>query len=95
MLQIIKNNLLKIIDDIDSGNTNIDEDRAFNIIQMLKVQEMSKKEAAEYLDMCRATFDNNVSTEQIPKGKEIYGFKEKRWYKSDLDLYKLKNSKES
>lgn len=95
MLQIIKNNLLKIVDDIDSGNSNIDEDRAVNIIQMLKVQEMSKRGAAEYLEMCRATFDNNVSNKQIPKGREVYGFKEKRWYKSDLDLYKLKNSKES
>ena len=48
---------------------------------------MSKTQAADYIGVCRATFDNYVRDGFLPKGQEINGFKEKRWYKSDLDLF--------
>lgn len=48
---------------------------------------MNKTQASDYLGISRATFDNHVRDGFIPKGKQIPGFKELRWYKSDLDLY--------
>lgn len=92
MLKIIKNLLLKIVDDIDTGNTNIDYEQQCKILRMLsnvnnKDVEMSKTQAAEYIGVCRATFDNYVRDGFIPEGFVAPGFKEKRWYKSDLDLY--------
>jgi excisionase family DNA binding protein len=49
--------------------------------------EMCKSEAADYLGVSRATFDNYVKNGYIPKGKKVGRFKELRWYKSDLDIY--------
>ena len=48
---------------------------------------MNKTQAAEYLNVSRATFDNYVSNGWIPKGKQVGRFKELRWYKSDLDIF--------
>lgn len=51
---------------------------------------MNKTEAADYLGVSRATFDNYVRDGFIPKGKQIGKFKELRWYKSDLDVFLIK-----
>lgn len=90
MLQIIKNLLLQIINDIDSGNSNISENQENEIIQFLQklnCNELSKTEAANYLGVCRATFDNYVKKGLIPKGHKRQGFKELSWNKLDLDEY--------
>lgn len=90
MLETIKKLLLKIINDIDAGNSNIDEESAIEIISRLK--ELSSKDtpiskytACQYMNMSRATFDNHVRNGEIPRGKKIVGFKELMWYKKDLD----------
>ena len=96
MLQIIKKLLLKYIDDIDAGNTNLNYEQQCEILKILsnvnlgQENEMNKTEAADYLGVSRATFDNYVRDGFIPKGKQVGHFKELRWYKSDLDLYKSK-----
>ena len=95
MLQIIKHILQKFIDDIDADNTNLNYEQQCNIIRVLsnvnlgQDNEMNKTQAADYLGVSRATFDNYVRDGFIPKGKQIGKFKELRWYKSDLDLYLL------
>ena len=96
MLQLIKTILQKFIDDIDADNTNISYEQQCDIIKILsnvnigKDNEMNKTEAAEYLGVSRATFDNYVHDGFIPKGKQVGSFKELRWYKSDLDLFLMK-----
>ena len=93
MLKIIRNILQKFIDDIDANNTNLDYEQQCQIIRILsnvnigQENEMNKTQAADYLGISRATFDNHVRDGFIPKGRQIPGFKELRWYKSDLDLY--------
>lgn len=93
MLKIIRNILQKFIDDIDANNTNLDYEQQCQIIRILsnvnigQENEMNKTQASDYLGISRATFDNHVRDGFIPKGKQIPGFKELRWYKSDLDLY--------
>lgn len=92
MLKVIRNLLQKIIIDIDSGNSNIDEDAYPAIIDALtqytrKDEGISKYSACKYLNVSRATFDNYVREGKIPKGKHEAGFKELRWYKKDLDKF--------
>ena len=95
MLDIIKSLLVKYIDDIDSGNTNISMEDQCKLLRILSnvdnSDEMSKTQAADYIGVSRATFDNYVRDGFIPKGEKVESFKELRWYKSDLDLYLLKN----
>jgi predicted DNA-binding transcriptional regulator AlpA len=93
MLKIIRNILQKFIDDIDANNTHLSCEQQCQILKILsnidigQENEMSKTQAADYLGIRRATFDNHVRDGFIPKGTQIPGFKELRWYKSDLDLY--------
>ena len=90
MLQTIKKLLLGIVKDIDAGNSNIDEEEALKIVEMLKGMRkdnpMSKYQAYTYLGISRATFDNLVREGKLPEGRKIPGFKEKIWYKKDLKL---------
>ena len=92
MLNIIKTLLQKFIDDIDSGNCNLDSKRQHQIMMLLSNmqdpdQRMSKTKACEYLGISRAAFDNHVRDGLIPKGIKEDGFKNLIWYKFDLDMY--------
>lgn len=94
MLKTIRTLLLKIVDDIDAGNTNIEESDAIEIINSLKElvrtdKPMSKYQAYTYLNISRATFDNLVRDGKLPKGKKVAGFKELQWF--EKDLLKAKN----
>lgn len=98
MIHVIKELLLKVIDDIDADNSNISEEDGLEIVKVLKRytrkdKPMSKYEAYTYLNISRATFDNLVKDGKLPKGKKQTGFKELFWYKKDLDKYiKLKKN---
>ena len=90
MLNILKRHLYKIIDDIDSGNSNMTEEEALQLCTTLKEltrkdERMSKYKAYTYLNISRATFDNYVAQGLLPKGKKEAGYKELSWYKKDLD----------
>lgn len=92
MLGVIKKQLLKIIDDIDCGNSDISEEEAIEVAKVLsrytrKDNPMSKYQAYTYLNISRATFDNLVRDGSLPRGKKIAGFKELVWYKRDLNKY--------
>ena len=80
MLDVIKNQLLKIVDDIDCGNSNISEEEALELAGVLrkytrKDVPLSKYQAYTYLNISRATFDILVREGCVPKGKKIEGFK--------------------
>lgn len=99
MLGVIKRLLLKIVDDIDSGNSNISESEAIEIIGNLKRftdkdKRLSKYSTCQYLNVSRATFDNYVREGKLPKGKHEIGFKELSWDKKTLDEFvkKCRNS---
>lgn len=92
MLQVIKELLIKIIEDIDSGNCNLSDAQSLQVIETLKKfnnreKRLSKYAACEYLNISRATFDNYIKDGKIPEGKHEIGFKEKSWYKEDLDKF--------
>lgn len=92
MLDIIKEQLLKIVADIDAGNSNADEEELLSIAKALKKYTrkdtpMSKYQAYTYLNISRATFDNLVKEGKLPRGKKTAGFKELSWTKRDLNQY--------
>ena len=92
MLGVIRSLLLKIVDDIDAGNSNISEEEAIEIVDNLKrftdkEKRLSKYEACRYLNMSRATFDNYVREGKLPRGAKEPGFKELSWKRRDLDKF--------
>ena len=95
MLKVIKELLLKIIDSIDAGNSNITENEAVELAKVLqsytdKTIKMSKYQACQYLNISRATFDNYVREGKLPRGKKEAGFKELFYTQKDLDDFKSK-----
>lgn len=100
MLKAIRNLLQRVIEDIDSGNSNMDESECIEVIDCLKrltdrQRRLSKYEACRYLNVSRATFDNYVRAGKIPRGKKVAGFKELSWSRKELDdsIILLKDSK--
>ena len=96
MLQLIKSIFQQFIDDIDSGNSNINEqqqEELLDLLQKFNQKELSKIESADYIGVSRATFDNYISKGLIPKGKKHQGFKELSWKKSDLDKFLISQEK--
>lgn len=100
MLKVIKDLLLKVINDIDAGNSSLDEQEALEIIDILKKYtdkeiRLSKYAACNYLNISRATFDNYIKEGKLPKGIHTIGFKELSWSRKELDDYikKCKSAK--
>lgn len=99
MLEIIKNLLLKVINDIDAGNSNITESEAIEMVKVIKsytdkTQKLSKYQACQKLNISRATFDNLVREGIISRGQKVPGFKEIFWVEKDLDeVLKKHNAK--
>lgn len=97
MLNVIKEQLLKIIENIDAGNSNISEEDAINTLKYIREltdqdKRLSKYQACQYLNVSRATFDNYVREGKLPRGKKDAGFKELSWSKKELKNYiKRKN----
>ena len=88
-LQIIRDLLYKIIEDIDAGNSNISDDQYDSIIEQINFlsnsnAKYSKYQACRFLNISRATFDNKVRAGKFPKGKKQRGFKELFWTNKDL-----------
>lgn len=90
---------MKIVDDIDAGNSNITEDEANELIDTLKEltnkeKRLSKYAACRYLNVSRATFDNYVREGKLPKDKHEIGFKELSWDRKTLDEFIRRNKHE-
>lgn len=93
MMNILKNELQRIIDNIDTGNSNIpNEEELEEILDLINKatntqNKLSKYQAMKYLNVSRATFDRLVADGKIPKGKKEQGFKELFWEKKALIDY--------
>ena len=91
MLKVIKDLLLKIIDSIDAGNSNITEKEAFEIIDIIKhytdtTQYYNRTQAAKYLNCSIQSFDLYRKEGKIPEGiKQAGGVRQ--WTKQQLDEY--------
>ena len=96
MKNLIVKLLRKIADDLEANTTYLDEkgcQKVLNTINLMENgdQELSKIEAAEYIGVCRATFDNYVRDGLIPRGNNNHrNTKALFWWKSDLDQFLYK-----
>lgn len=93
MLSIIRDLLLKIVADIDAGNSTLTEEEATQLVKSLKRYTkkdvpISKYQAAKQLNISVSTFDNYVREGKLPAGRKVEGFKEKFWLKKDLNIKK-------
>ena len=73
-----------MVDDIDSGNSELNTNNMYEIVDILKRYNfrdkfISKYQAYTYLNISRAKFDNLVRAGQLPRGKKIEGFRELQW----------------
>lgn len=92
MLKLIRNHLLKIVEDLDTGNSNLSDEEEIELLNLVvkltdKTKRLSKYQACQYLNISRATFDNYVREGKIPKGTHQAGFKELSWSQKDLDSF--------
>ena len=91
MLKVIKDLLLKIIDNIDTGNSNLTEDQAIEVIKVIKnytdtTQYYNRTQAAKYLNCSIQSFDLYRKEGKIPEGiKQSGGVRQ--WTKQQLDEY--------
>ena len=73
---------------VKSGNTHLTEDQMAFLADNLRAStddKISKYQAAQFLNINEKQFDYMVSKGDIPKGRKQVGFKEKFWYRSDLE----------
>lgn len=83
-------------DEIDAGNSNISESEQEEVVQLLQKiysQKLSTVQAANYIGVCRSTFENYINKGLIPKGIKEQGVHGLFWYKCDLDKYLKENVK--
>lgn len=92
MLKVLKKQLLRIVDDIDAGNSEMSEKELYEVTDLLKRYNfrdkyISKYQAYTYLNIRRAKFDNLVREGVLPRGKKIEGFKELQWSLKEIKEY--------
>lgn len=100
LLKIVRGELVKVIEDIDAGNSRMDEEDAINLVASIQHfshvnQFYTKYEACKFLgDISRSKFDSLVLDGDIPKGVKLYaGDNNLFWKVTDLMEYKEKNKK--
>ena len=91
--KLIRDLLADKINDLDAGNSNIDEESAIAILKAVSDstnmnQRISKYKACQLLHISRATFDNYVREGKLPQGEHTIGFKEKSWSLYDINKFK-------
>lgn len=87
LAKLITKLLRETADKIDTGNCELSDSEAMEIMSVLSHQAMSKEDACIYLNLSRSRFDDLVREGRLPKGRKRRGFKELRWYKDELDRY--------
>lgn len=76
--------LKETIDKINTGNCELTEEQAMDIMSVLGHEVLSKDGACSYLNVSRSRFDDLVRRGIIPRGRKRRGFKELIWYKDEL-----------
>ena len=74
---------------IKSGSCIWNEEQMIEACNLIGHIPVSKEEARVGLDVSRATFDNLVAEDKLPKGRKESGFKELRWYIDEIVPNKL------
>lgn len=84
LIKLVAKLLREIANKLDSGNSELSESEAMDMMALLTHHVMSKETACNYLNMSRSRFDDLVRLNKLPKGRKRVGFKELVWYKDEL-----------
>ena len=84
LTKLVLKELRKVADKIESGNCELTEEEAMNILKVVANEAMSKDQACSYHNIRRSKFDELVNQGRLPRGRKVRGFNELRWYKSEL-----------
>ena len=82
--------LREIADSIDCGTSDVTEEEAIETLRFIAHDPLSKEQACRHLNLSRSRFDTLIREGVLPKGKKRTGFKEKIWYRDELDLCRKK-----
>ena len=93
MQKILRDELLSIVNDIDSGSCHLDDASCEKLVDIAREftrrdNLWSKYQAYTFLNMSRAQFDRDVKDGKIPKGKKVAGFKELFWKEKEIRALK-------
>ena len=83
--KIIIKMLREAADKIETGNCELSESEAMDIMSVLSHQVMSKEDACLYTNLSRSRFDDLVREGRLPKGRKRRGFKELVFFRDELD----------
>ena len=91
--KLIRDLIADRLEQIDAGNSNIDEESAIALLKAVNDstnmnKRVSKYKACQVLCISRATFDNYVREGKLPQGEHTIGFKEKSWSMYDINKFK-------
>ena len=78
----------EVAEKIDTGTSEITESQAIDVLRVIAHEAISKEQACDYLNLSRSRFDDLVRERKIPRGQKRKGFKEKVWWKDELDMCK-------
>lgn len=93
LIGVLRDELQRVIDNIDAGNSRMSEEDALSTIQALqkfshKDEWKTKYEASKFLKVSRATFDNLVANGILPRGEKRHaGDSNLFWKTTDLMSY--------
>lgn len=82
--KILAKELRRIANQLEAGGCEMSESEVTELLDLIGHTYVNKEQACKLLNMSRATFDRNVSSNKIPKGKKVLGYSELVWYRADL-----------
>lgn len=74
VLNIIKSELMRIVDNIDSGNSNLSSEEILEVCELISLLSKAESKLSKYqiihkLNISRATFDNYVAKGIVCKSR--------------------------
>lgn len=87
-MDIVRNTLSELLretaDKLDANTSEINEEQAIKLMELIAHQPLSREEACNYLNISRNRFNELIDLGKLPKGRKRRGFKELVWYKDEL-----------
>lgn len=96
MSNILKKFLVKeleeVIEKIEEDSCDITPEEMEELLEAIAKIPMSREQASKFMGMSLSSFDKHIASGDIPQGQKRTGFKEKVWYKCDLEKLIIKKN---
>lgn len=93
MIDEIRKPFVKLLrdcaDKIDSGNSELNEEQAVQVMSIIAHEPVSMEVASKELNMSRTKFNYLIDEGKLPKGRKVSDWKELRWYLDELKIFKV------